>query len=192
MKFLFPLAAATMIVTMSGCGNNNMKSTGTSYASAESLAAYRTWAWSSNRTLVLRDPSLNAASVRGWIEAAVDAELASKGFTKSSSGTVDLLVSYSAASRAMATSQLFSTDGELSGSRLDEEGATAITLARTGTLNTDYEEGRINLDLLDRKNGKRVYRGTSQLTMLKQPSPEKSVTRINRMVKEMLKNVPKR
>ncbi len=192
MKLSSILAVATLMVTISGCGNKDMKTTGTLYAPAASLAAYRTWAWSPNRSLVLRDPTLNTPVVRGWVESAVDAELVSKGYAKASAGTADLLVSYSAASRQMLASQKFSADDELSGSRLDEEGSLGAALARTRNLDTDWEEGYLNLDLLDRKNGKRLYRGTTRTAMLKQPSPDKSVTRINRMAKNMLKNLPSR
>ena len=192
MNIRFTLATAALIATLSGCASNDTSTSSANYASAESLAAFRTYAWSPKRSLTLRDPSLNTGAVRGRIEAAVEAEMATKGFTKTSPDTADLLVNYAAASRSMVSSQEFTGHGELSESRLDEEGGSSAAFAPRGTIETDYEQGRLLLDLTDRRNGKVVYRGSTQTVLLKQPTPAKSASRINRMVKEMLKDLPKR
>lgn len=187
------LAASALTVILASCASNDMQTTGTSYVPAASIAIHDTYNWSPKRTLTLRDPSLNTDSIKGWIDQAVDEELRSKGYIKTSGGgTSDLVVTYAAGSRTIPGSREYTARGEWSGSRLDEEGGVGVILAPSRTLSTDYEEGRLNLDIIDRKSGKTVYRGSATIEMLKQPSPDKSISRINRMAKAMLRDFPRR
>lgn len=186
------LAAALLTMSLSGCGGSSTQRTSTSYVSPEVLESYRTYAWSSKRSLLLRDPSRNTASTQAMLESSIEAELAAKGFVKSSSGAADLMVTYIVVSRSMETSQEFTTLGELSQSQIDEEGGLGGMLAARGTLVTDYEQARVNLDLVERKSGKLIYRGIALADMLKNPSASRSSSRINSAVKAMLKDLPAR
>lgn len=185
-------AIAALVLAVTGCGGNKIDSNSSSYVSEESLLAYRTWAWSSKRSLNLRDPAMNTPQVRGWLEKAIDAELATKGLLKAEAGSADLLVTYAAASRQMTSSQTFTGAGELSGSRLDEEGVAGPALSQSGTLDKDYEEGRLFVDLVDRRSGQTVYRGTARAAMLSNPSEARSVPRIKKAVRSMFKALPPR
>ena len=65
-------------------------------------------------------------------------------------------------------------------------------MAPNKTLDTNYEEGRLNLEIIDRKSGKTAFRGSTKTALLSNPSPSKSIPRINRFVKDMLKDFPGR
>jgi hypothetical protein len=186
------LLGAVLLASLSSCASNNTETSGVAYAPAETLASYRTYAWSPKRSLNLQDPSHNTTTTRSWIENAVDADLAAKGFTKSNGSAADVLVNYTAGSRTVFSSQNFRLEDEWSHADQQKEGDTGAALAPNKTLDTNYEEGRLNLEIIDRKSGKTAFRGSTKTALLSNPSPSKSIPRINRFVKDMLKDFPGR
>ena len=184
------LGIVVIAASLSACTGNAPTSSSVSYVAADKLKAYKTYGWSTDRTLSLRDPERNTAVAKGWIESAVESGLANKGLTKSSAKSADLLLGYGVGSRTIQSSQTFSESGELSLSQQQESGGSGQILDRSRTLNTDYEQGRLILNVTDRRTGKIVYRGTSEAELLDQPSASKSSPRVKKAVKEMLKNWP--
>ena len=69
------------------------------------FSALKSYAWASGSRLNLVDPSADNATLEGNIRAAVERELAAKGFTKTSSGSADFLVSFAGASNRSLRSQ---------------------------------------------------------------------------------------
>ena len=189
LRFLLP--AAGLAVLLSSCAENALDTTHATYAPAEKLASYQTYAWSSRRSLTLRDPSLDTSATKGWIERDVATALESKGLTTADPSSADLLVGYSAGSRTLSSSQEFTSLGEESVNSLDAEGGN-VSFVERGTLNTDYEVGRLFLDLTDRKSGQVVYRGSTTTPLLTNPSPSRSQSRIRHAVTGMLAGFPKR
>ena len=192
MKIRTALLGTVLLASLSSCASNKTETSSAAYAPAETLASYRTYAWSPKRSLNLQDPSRNTTTTQSWIENAVDADLAAKGFTKSSGSAADVLVSYTAGSRTIFSSQEFRLQDEWSQSDHQKEGDTGASLAPSKIVDSNYEEGRLNLEIVDRKSGKTAYRSSTKAALLSNPSPSRSIPRINGFVKEMLKGFPGR
>jgi hypothetical protein len=178
--------------SLSACTGNAPTSKGVSYVAADLLSSYKTFGWSADRTLSLREPERNTAEAKGWIESALESGFTNKGLTKTSAESADLLVSYGVGSRTLTSSQTFTEEGEFSQSQKQEDGGSGQAWGRSATLNSDYEQGRLILTVTDRKTGKVVYQGTSEAELLERPSASKSTSRIQKAVKGMLKNWPTR
>ena len=186
---LLPVILAAIL---SGCGGRGIQSNNSTYVPVETLASYQSWAWSPQRSLLLRDPSLNSPNTQAAIEAAVQTQLTRKGLPMvSTPASADLLIGYSVASRSGLATQEFTAVGEMSGAQLDEEGGTMGQVA-SATVETEYETARILLDLTDPKTGRLVYQGAAQANLLKNPSQARSQARINEAVERMLKDFPSR
>ena len=140
MKIRTALLGTVLLASLSSCASNKTETSSAAYAPAETLASYRTYAWSPKRSLNLQDPSRNTTTTQSWIENAVDADLAAKGFTKSSGSAADVLVSYTAGSRTIFSSQEFRLQDEWSQSDHQKEGDTGASLAPSKIVDSNYEE----------------------------------------------------
>lgn len=192
MNRLCSLVLCASLIALSGCANQDVQSGNTSYVSTEALKEYRTYAWSSNRNLSLRDPSRNTATARGWIESAVDQELTGKGLSKSNSGSADLLVGYAVGSRNVSHYDEYAAASEVTGKRVDIQGGTGPLWDMARERDTGFEQGRLFIEITDRKTGKTVYKGSAAANLLDNQSASQSPARINRGVKGALKNFPTR
>ena len=189
MTSFHPLLMITVIAAfLASCTGNAPVSSSTSLAPTESLAAYKTFGWSANRVLSLRDPNRNTAEAKGWIDSSMESGFTDKGLIKTDAASADVLIGYAVGSRSMHSSQTFTDEGELNQSQLQE----GRSYGRSATLYSDYEQGRLFLTVTDRKTGKVVYRGTSEAALFDQPSGRKSQSRLQKAVKKMLKNWPNR
>jgi hypothetical protein len=55
---------------------------------------------------------------------------------------------------------------------------------------TEYEQGTLVLDIVERRSKKLVWRGTARATLLENPTPERSTARINEAVRKILAGFP--
>ena len=179
-------------LVFAGCATNPVQTGNDAFVTKEALASYQSFGWSPQRSLNLRDPNRNTSTAQGWLEAAVESELGTKGLRKAPASEADLLASYSVASKTVANYQEFSAAGEFTGNQIDEAGGTGPLWDLRKSVDTGFEQGRILLTLTDRKSGKVVYRGSAAGALLKNPSPSRSVPLINRAVKGMLDGFPRR
>jgi hypothetical protein len=161
-------------------------------AAPEVLNSLKTFAWSKNRTLSLQDPQKNTSEVKAWLEEAIESGFRSKGLTKSTPETADILIGYSAGSHKVYESKTFNEYGELGQGQIQELGGSGQNLERSRTLNTEYEQERLILDAKNRKTGELVYRGVSEAELLTKPSQIRSPSRINQAVRTALKDWPGR
>lgn len=183
---LFTIAAIAAL--LSSCAETAPTSSGTATVSKESLAAYQSFGWSKNRFLNLREQSRNTPQAKAGIDRSLESGFNAKGLTRTDAASADVLISYAVGSRSMHSSQTFTEDSELNQNQRQELTGDG----RSGTLHTDYEQGRIYLTVTDRKSKNVVYRATSEATLLENPSERKTQSRLNKVVRQMLKNWPKR
>ena len=182
------LAVAVVTAFLVSCSGNTPVSSGTNLVPAESLSSYETFGWSKNRFLNLLDQDRNTAEAKAWVDSSIELGFNDKGLNRTEASSADVLVSYSVGSRSIHSAQTFSEDSELGQNRRQE----MIGSGRSGTLHSDYQQGRIYLTVTDRESGKVVYRATSEAALLDQPSERKSRSRLQTAVKDMLGNWPKR
>lgn len=176
---------------LAGCASNDIQTNSTKLVSASDLAGRQSWAWASDRGLNLRDPNRNTSAAQGWIESAVSAELASRGYTATGAGTADMLVGFRAGSRTNLNSREYSAHDELSGAGLDEAGGTSAAISPSRTFETGVERGRLVLTVSDRKSGKLLYTGSAETDLRNQQNESRAVPRINRAVSSILKDFPR-
>lgn len=153
----------------------------------DELKSYASYAWSSKRTLNLMSPEKNNPLIDQRIVAAVDKELAAKGWRKTGAGQADLIASYAVTSRLGMESQQVDESFESSPDGVSYPGPGGGSLAVK-----EFEEGSLVLDLVDRQTGKLVYRGSAKATLLDDPSATRSDIRLRRIVTQVLKGFPRR
>jgi hypothetical protein len=154
------------------------------FDSAANFASFKTYKW----TVIKGATQLGDLADR-QVKAAVDAELATKGLTKSESDTADLYIGYQAAVGQEKEYTSFDTGwgygpGWHGGGWYG--GGGGIT---TGTTSTIYI-GQLALDMYASKPHTLVWRGVASKTLDTKAKPEKQQQNLQKAVAKMLKNYP--
>lgn len=115
------------------------------------------------------------------IMAAVDNEMAAKGFQKATSGRPDILVNY-----YVTTEKKLDVDTYYTGwGYYGWYGGTQTTVRQ-------WTEGTLVIDFIDTKDKDLAWRGWAQGELQRQLSPEERTRRINQVVAGILKQYPPR
>jgi len=130
--------------------------------------------------------------VEKQITAAIDAELATKGLTKTDSDTADLLIGYQT---AVGTEKQFTSyntgwgygPGWYGGGWYGGGGMTSTTT--TGSTSTIYV-GQLVLDMYSSTGKDLVWRGTASKTIDPKAKPEKQEKNLKKAIAKLLKNYP--
>jgi hypothetical protein len=125
------------------------------------------------------------------ITAAVDAELARKGLTKTDSEDADLYIGYQTAVGAEKQFTSYNTGwgyGPGWGRGWYGYGG-AMTTTTYGSTSTVYV-GQLDLSMYDRATKQLVWRGVATKTLDPKAKPEKKQKNINKAVQKLLKNFP--
>jgi len=165
----------------------------------EQLASYSTYAWSSKRGLDLNDPDADSAAVNRRILRAVNRGLQDKGMKQVSAGGADLLVSYNAVSRRVAETR----DSDPGGGRPSPgtvrtkrfkvpEPAEGTSETVEAAAAVEQEEGKLSIEITDRRTGKPVYRGSAEAVLFDDPSEWKADMGLQEAVTRMLLDFPRR
>ena len=115
------------------------------------------------------------------IKQAIDAQLATKGLTKSTGDAADLLVGYQ-----VAVNQEREWNAYGSGMGMGYRMGGGMTTATSSTINI----GTLGVDIYDSAGKQLVWRGSATKTLDTKVSPEKRQNNINKAVTKLLKNYP--
>ena len=125
------------------------------------------------------------------IKDAIDAELATKGLTKTDADTADLYVGYQA---GIGTEKQFTSyntgwgygPGWYRGGWYGGAGGMSTTRGQTSTIYV----GQLAVDMYDSKNHDLVWRGVASKTIDPKAKPDKQQTNLTKAVTKLLKNYP--
>jgi len=125
------------------------------------------------------------------IIAAVDAELATKGLTKTSDDSANLYIGYQAGIGQEKQFTSFSSDwgyggGWYRGGWYGGMGGMSTTTGQTSTIYV----GQLAVDMYDSANHDLVWRGVASKTIDPKAKPEKQEKNLAKAVKKLLKNYP--
>ena len=125
------------------------------------------------------------------IIAAVDAELATKGLTKTSDDSANLYIGYQAGIGQEKQFTSFSSDwgyggGWYRGGWYGGMGGMSTTTGQTSTIYV----GQLALDMYDSANHDLVWRGLASKTISPKAKPEKQEKNLAKAVRKLLKNYP--
>jgi len=126
------------------------------------------------------------------IKAALDAELATKGLTKTDSDDADLYIGYQTAVGTEKQYNSYSTGwgtGPGWGGGWYRYGGGMTSTTTTGSTSTIYI-GQLALDMYDSKGKDLVWRGTASKTINPKAKPDKQEKNIKKAVAKLLKNYP--
>lgn len=149
------------------------------------FSKYKTYKW-----VPIKDaPKLNDL-VDKQIKDALDAELATKGLTKTDNDSADLYIGYQTAIGQEKQFTSFSSDwgygpGWYRGGWYGAPGG-GMTTGQTSTIYT----GQLALDMYDSKGHDLVWRGVASKTIDTNAKPDKQQKNLAKAVKKLLKNYP--
>ena len=183
---ILPVCAAALLV--GGCGSPI--TVHTDYDEQANFAALKTWAWSSKRTLTPGNPEGRNTLIEGRLDAAIERELAARGFRRVSSGSADFVVNYSGAVERRLRTQVIDRYYGYPSYGWYGHPFGNIAPMQSDVIVTEYERGSLVLDIAERRSKKLVWRGTAMATLLEDPSPQQSSARIDEAVRKLLAGFP--
>jgi hypothetical protein len=155
------------------------------------FAGLKTYAWKlegASQIKILQNTDENPEQIRAVLEpvvvAAVDQELAKKGFTKATSGTPDLYVDYYALMGPNISSQY---QGQFVGA-IPEWGLPDFVMSTTSY--KAYEQGSLIIDVISAKQQQIVWRAIGEAEMDRQRSQAKRAQIVSDAIVAMLKKFP--
>jgi hypothetical protein len=143
---------------------------------ATDFSTLKTWAWFPKTRPPQLDPRLDSQLLDARIQQAVEAELATKGYVKSTLPyKADFLVGHTVAIQQKVT-------------------ATAIDdfygYGRSRVYLDEYEVGTLVLDVLDPKKSQLIWRGTFQARLTPATNPSEREERVRTAVHALLERFP--
>lgn len=181
MKRLFLLAAALLLGSVSAAVAQDVRY---NFAQDVDFAKYKTFKW-----VELKDAQHANPIVDKQIAAAIEAELAKKGLTKTDNDSADLFIGYQTAIGTEKQFTSYNTGwgyGPGWGGGWYGYGGMTTT---TGSTSTIYI-GTLVLDMYDSGKKELVWRGTASKTINPTAKPEKQQKNIQKAVAKLLKNFP--
>ena len=181
MKRLLSLSA---LVLLAGTGTAFAQDVRYNFDQQANFANFKTYKW-----VVIKGATQLSELVDRQVKAAVDAELATKGLTKSESDTADLFIGYQAGIGQEKEYTSFDTGwGYGPGYRGGWYGGGGGGMT-TGTTSTIYI-GQLALDMYATSPKALVWRGAASKTLDPKAKPEKQQKNLEKAVAKLLKNYP--
>ncbi len=153
------------------------------FAAGTAFSRFKTYKW-----VPVDKQKLNDLAERQLI-AAVDAELAKKGLTRTEGDSADLFVGYQASVGTEKQYTSFNSDwgyGPGWGRGWYGGGYGGMTTGETSTIYV----GQISLDMYDPGQKQLVWRGAASKTLDPKAKPEKQKKNLDKAVAKLLKNFP--
>jgi hypothetical protein len=153
------------------------------FAAGQDFSLYRTYKW----VQLTGAEKLNDLAEQ-QLRAAVDAEMAKKGLTRSEADTADLFIAYQAALGQEKQFTSYSSDWGYGAGWYGRYGGMGggMTTGETTTIHV----GQVTLDMYDAKQKKLVWRGSASKTLDTKAKPEKQKKNLDKAVAKLLKNFP--
>ncbi len=153
----------------------------------------KTYAWLEQPQKPTGDPRIDGNTIlQNRIHAAVDAELAARGFRKVSSNP-DFLVAYHVSldkRRSVQTLNNYYGYGPGWGYGYGAAYRPGYWAGAPETYVYEYEEGTLIVDIVDPRNKELMWRGSAQDEVHFTSTPEKEETQLKEAVQRMLENFP--
>jgi hypothetical protein len=178
---LFPLALLLLAVT-SALGQDVRYN----FDKDTDFSKFKTYKW-----VVLKDAKQLDNLVDKQIKTAVDAQLATKGLTKTDDDKADLYIGYQAAVGEEKQFTSYSSGwgyggGWYGGGWYGGPGGMSTTTGQTSTI----YKGQLALDMYDSSHHDLVWRGVASKTIDPKAKPDKQQKNLNKAVAKLLKNYP--
>jgi hypothetical protein len=153
------------------------------FAAAQDFSKFRTYKW----VQIAGSDKLNQLAEQ-QLQAAVDAQLNTKGLSKTDNDSADLLIGYQAAIGEEKQYTSFNNDwGYGAGWYGPYHGmAGGITTGETSTIYI----GQISLDMYDPAQKQLVWRGSASKSLNTKAKPEKQKKNLDKAMAKLLKNFP--
>jgi hypothetical protein len=173
-----------LVVTLTACSGIRVSSDFDPNADFSSLNTYA-WLPKSESQPVSTQPE--APFVNQRIVAALERELAAKGYKKTEQGQPDFYVGYHVAVEQKMTTQMMDTSyGYPTGPGWYYRPTPYTSRSYT----YEYEEGTLAVDIADGQSKALVWRGLAQAELRKNFDPDKAEQRINEAVQRILEQFP--
>lgn len=179
MKLLSWAAAAAVTISLAGCSGMTIRS---DYNPGADFSKYSTYAWLPAPTT--GDPRVDNALVEGRIKAAVDQELAAKGYRQVAADQATFWVGYH-----------LSVEGRMDVNTVNSYygygwGRGYYRPGYTDTQVTYYDQGTLLIDVVDAQAKELAWRGSAEAEVRREMSPEDRTARINSAVAKILERFP--
>src|SRR4051812_7885435 len=147
------------------------------------FSKYRTYKWVQVPNVQYPNQILD-----GQIKQSIDAQLSTKGLTKTEGDNPDLYVTYQVAVNQEKQWNSYSTGGDAwgYGGWRGWGGGMGTTTTTSSTINI----GTLNLDMYDVASKKQVWRGEASKTVKPQKDPQKLQKNLDKAMAKLLKNYP--
>ncbi len=178
MKFLCLLVAATAL--LAGCSSITVNR---DFDPAVDFSALKTYAWKHAVQPKTGSARVDNDLVDQRIREAVDAELAAKGFAKGEAAAADFLVAYYLEYKRRISGNTWSFG--IGSGYYDGYGGVGYN-----TSISDYDEGCLTIDVIDRKRDKTIWRGVGIRATYEDAKPKKVTEIINKSVARILEDFP--
>ena len=165
--------ALQMGVVLLVCGFVAAQDIKTNYVPGTDLSKYKTYKWVNIEGAQKPDDILDQQ-----IRQAVDAQLASKSFTKTADEKADLYVGYQVSITQQTEWNAYGTGGRRWGGGM----ATATS--------STIQIGTLGLDVYGMGEQKLLWRGSATKTLNPSKDPQKNQERLNKAVAKLLKDFP--
>ena len=181
MKKMLLLSIALFLLSVSAAVGQDVRY---NFDKDTDFAKFKTYKW-----VALKDaPEVDNLRDK-QIKEAVDAELTTKGLTKTDADSADLYIGYQAAIGTEKQFTSYNTDwgygpGWYRGGWYG--GGSSMTTGQTSTIYT----GQLAIDFYDSKNHDLVWRGVASKTIDTKAKPEKQQKNLTKAVTKLLKNYP--
>jgi hypothetical protein len=179
MTRLYILGAAALTI-FTGCSSVNVSR---DYDVSTDFSKLKTFAWQHEEQPQTGNPRIDNDLIDERVRAAVNAELAGKGFRKVDKAGADFHVAYFVEYKQRIGGGSVSVG--LGGGSYGRHGGVGYN---TGV--SDYEEGHLTLDIIDPSDGRNFWRGVGRRTSYDNSNPKKTTKVVNSAVAAILKKFP--
>lgn len=187
--FLLPLLVASVLGI--GCAEVKVSS---QLAPGANLSQVTTYAWHAVAGRLPSDPRIDRATLDRDIRSEIESALAERGFRPASPGsTPDVQVAYRAFIKVKTdVSAVNEPSGFSTGwsAYQDDEGYRAVDSG--GTYVTEWEQGRLDVDLIDAGGSKLLWRGTARTELDFTNPPKERQRRLHLAVTRIVEQLPRR
>ena len=151
------------------------------FAASQDFSKFRTYKW----VEIPGSEKLNQLADE-QVRSSVDAQLSTKGLSKTDSDSADLLIGYQAAIGQEKQYTSFNNDWGYGAGWYGHGMGGGMTTGETSTIYV----GQIGLDMYDPAQKKLVWRGSASKTLDTKAKPEKQKKNLNKAMAKLLKNYP--
>lgn len=163
-------------VVLGGCSRMAIR---TDWDETADFGGLRTWAWVPGEKQPTGEPRIDNPLLRGRIRAAVEAEMAAKGFERGAPETCDFWVDHHLA-----------VDTELAVDTIDSYHRYAYGPGWSEVRVREYQKGTLLVDFILREGRRLVWRGSASARLRETSSPEAESETLREAVRLMLERYP--